>query len=68
MPKTEKGKKSGKKSMKKKNSKTVRVTLKQFLYLYEIVGDERPMKEAVQECIDAREKLQELEDVELENV
>lgn len=63
MGKTQKGKKS----MKKKNTRTVRVDIDQWLYLYEIVGDERPMKEAVQECIDAREEMKELDDIELEN-
>jgi len=56
------------KSLKKKSTKTVRVTIDDWLYLYRIVGDERPMKEAVSEVIKAHKEVKELEDMDLEDL
>lgn len=56
------------KAMEKKTSKTVRVTMRDWLYLYELVGDERPMREAVSEVIEAHKELEEMEDMDLEDL
>lgn len=56
------------KSMKKKTSKTVRVDIKDWLYLYDMVGDEAPMKEAVRRCVEAHKELKEMEEIDLEDL
>lgn len=56
------------KAMEKKTSKTVRVTMRDWLYLYELVGDERPMREAVSEVIEAHKELEEMEDMDIEDL
>lgn len=55
-------------SLKKKTTKTVRVMIDDWLYLYDIVGDERPMKEAVSEVIEAHKEVKELEGMDLEDL
>lgn len=46
---------------KKKTTKTIRVDIEDWLYVYKMVGDEQPMKEGVHELIETHKEVESID-------